>query len=371
MTADVIVIGGGCVGAAIGYGLAGLGVEVLVLDGEDRDFRAANANFGLVWSQGKGLDMPDYQRWTRESIDRWPEFSAELTSLSGLDLQYDRRGGLMICLGETEFERRRETLARLHNQMGGMVHAEMIDRSQLERLLPKVEFGAEVTGAGFAAEDGHANPLKLLTALHAGILARGGRFRGGKRVHSIRRAGGQFDIQFGEQVLSARKIVIAAGLGSKGLAAEVGLDIPIRPQRGQILVTERCEPFLPLPMSGLRQTREGTVMIGATHDGDDYDSSTTGQAAMTLSCTAVRRIPALAKAKLVRQWSGLRIMTPDTYPIYAESTSHPGAFVALCHSGVTLAAAHAGTIAEAVANGGLPPSLAPFHQRRFDVSQTA
>ena len=49
--------------------------------------------------------------------------------------------------------------------------------------------------------------------------------------------------------------------------------------------------------------------------------------------------------RLVRHWAGLRIMTPDGYPIYAQSESHPGAFVALCHSGVTLAAVHADEVA--------------------------
>ena len=65
MNSDVIVIGGGLVGAAIAYGLVRRGVSVLVLDGNDRDHRASNANGGLVWVQSKGMDMPAYQRFTR------------------------------------------------------------------------------------------------------------------------------------------------------------------------------------------------------------------------------------------------------------------------------------------------------------------
>jgi len=64
-------------------------------------------------------------------------------------------------------------------------------------------------------------------------------------------------------------------------------------------------------------------------------------------------------------------MTPDSYPIYAQSESHPGAFVALCHSGVTLAAFHAEILAGAIAAGSLPENFSPFHQRRFDVPQAA
>jgi glycine/D-amino acid oxidase-like deaminating enzyme len=169
----------------------------------------------------------------------------------------------------------------------------------------------------------------------------------------------------------ANRVIIAAGHGSKALAGMVGLEIPIRPQRGQILVTERLEPFLPLPISGLRQTREGTVMIGATHDEAGFDTSTTTDAAASLSAKAIRRIPALREVKLVRQWAGLRILTPDRHPIYSESETHPGAFVAVCHSGVTLAPVHATRLADAFAVGRLPSTFDVFHQRRFDVSKAA
>ena len=64
---DIIVIGAGTVGAAIAYGLARRKLRVLVLDGDDGDFRAARANFGLVWLQGKGINMPAYQVLTRSA----------------------------------------------------------------------------------------------------------------------------------------------------------------------------------------------------------------------------------------------------------------------------------------------------------------
>lgn len=362
------------VGAAIAYGLAKRELRVLVLDGGDRDFRAASANFGLVWVQDKGIDMPAYQRLTRDSADLWPNFCAELTDATGIDLQYERNGGLTICLGEAEFEQQRALLLRLHSQLGASEpDFEMLDRDALAKLLPGVRLGSEVTGASFGRRDGHANPLHLLNALHTGILRSGGLLRGGSTVSSVQPDGsGSFVIAFGAERASAARVVIAAGLGSKSLAAQVGLDIPIRPQRGQILVTERLEPFLPLPMSGLRQTREGTVMIGATHEEVGFDASTSGAAAAALSADAIRRIPPLSEATLIRQWAALRILTPDSYPVYAESQSHPGAFVAVCHSAVTLAAAHAARLAGAIAaGGGLPASLAVFHQRRFDVPKAA
>lgn len=373
MKADVVVIGAGMVGAAIAYGLAGRGIDVLAIDGGDRDFRSATANFGLVWLHGKGMDMPAYQQLSGDAVGLWPDFSASLTDATGVDLQYERSGGLALCIGDAEFEQRRTELQRLHNQLGGAEPDwEMIDREALAKLLPKVSLGPDVVGASLGHHDGHANPLRLLAALHAGILHRGGRLAGGSSVHSVRAdGGGGFVIEFGAERVSSARVVIAAGLGSKSLAAQVGLDIPIRPQRGQILVTERLEPFLPLPTLDIRQTREGTVMIGTTNEEAGFDSSTTVEAAAAVSARALRQFPGLGAAKLVRQWAGLRVLTPDGFPVYSESLAHPGAFVALCHSGVTLAPLHVGRLAEAIAAGRLPPSFNAFHQRRFDVSQAA
>jgi glycine/D-amino acid oxidase-like deaminating enzyme len=374
LIADVIVIGAGLVGAAIAYGLADRNLRVLVLDGGDRDFRASNANVGLVWAQGKGMGMPAYQQLTRDSLDLWPNFSAELTATTDIDLQYERNGGLTFCMGEAGFEARRAKLLRLHEQLGGAEPPdwEMVDRGALMKLLPKAQPGTDVAGASFGRSDGSANPLRLLAALHAGILRRGGQLRGGSAVHALQSDGhGGFTIDFGSERASAARVVIAAGLGSKSLAAQIGLDIQIRPERGQVLVTERLEPFLALPLHGVRQTCEGTVIIGTTNEEAGFDASTTGAAATTMSANALRWIPALSEATVVRQWAGLRILTPDSYPVYAESQSHPGAFVALCHSGVTLAAAHAALLADAIAAGRLPPSLDVFHPRRFDVSKAA
>jgi len=372
-TADIVVIGAGLVGSAIAYGLAGRKVRVLVLDGGDRDFRAANANGGLVWLQGKGLDMPAYQQLTRTSVELWPNFSAELTDTTAVDLQYEYNGGLAFCLSEAEFEQRRSLLLRWHNQLRrSEPDWEMLDRDALSKLLPKVQLGPDVVGASFGDRDGHLNPLRLLTALHVGILRKGGQLRAGGAVHSVKRDGrGGFTIDFGPERVSAARVVIAAGLGSKALAAQVGLDIPIRPQRGQMLITERLEPFLPLPLHGVSQTRQGTVSIGTTNEEVGFDASTTSEAGAALSAMVIRWMPALSEVKLVRQWAGLRILTPDGFSVYAESQSHPGAFVAVCHSGVTLAAAHAALLADAIATGRLPPSLDDFHHRRFDVPKAA
>ena len=368
---DILIIGGGTVGSAIAFGLAQQGSRVTLLDGDDTDHRAARANFGLVWLQGKGASMPAYHRLTRHSVDAWADFGAGLAGVSGTDLAYERNGGLTFCLSEVDFEERRSQLHRLHNAAGGEQDWEMVERGALERLLPGVTLGPEVVGASYGRSDGHCNPLRLLAALQKGVQALGGEVVGGARVATIHPVADGFRVDTAAGTFAAPKIVLAAGLGTVDLARQVGLDVPLHPERGQILVTERCERFLPLPCRGLRQTAEGTVMIGSTKESTGFDALTTGQAAARLAAKAARVVPRLAQARVVRQWAGLRVMTPDGFPIYAQSPDHPGAFVALCHSGVTLAAFHATDLAAAIAAGALPNGLAPFHQSRFDVPRAA
>src|SRR3546814_1613915 len=92
------------VGSAVGFGLARAGRRVLLLDGGDLDYRAARANFGLVWVQGKGPGMAPYQRLTRDSSDRWPQFHRELSEITAAPIDYERKGGLAFCVGAEAFE---------------------------------------------------------------------------------------------------------------------------------------------------------------------------------------------------------------------------------------------------------------------------
>jgi len=194
--------------------------------------------------------------------------------------------------------------------------------------------------------------------------------RNGHPVTSIKHlAGGGFEVKTSEQTARAERVVIAAGLGSVALGRMIGLDVPLHPERGQILVTERLAPVLPIPASGLRQTGEGTVMIGVTQEDVGYDLSTTSAAAVRMTRKALRILPELGKARLVRQWSCLRVMTPDGYPVYASSPMYPGAEIATCHSGVTLASFHAGPYAQALASGRHLQTLNAFPLERFNVSK--
>ncbi len=362
---EFAVIGGGLVGGAIAYGLARLGRNVALFDEGDIALRAARGNFGLVWVQGKGLGLPQYSNWTQLSARRWPELAAMLAADTGVDVALSQPGGFHLCLSELELEHRVRTMRELLAQPGIEPYAyEVVDPDLLARRIPGI--GPTVIGATYTALDGHVNSLRLLRALHAGLQQRGGSYRRAQRVESIRHDGNAFAIvanaanSTNAANFRADNVVLAAGLGNAQLAPQLGLKAPVRPLRGQIIVLERAQPFLRHPITTLRQTDEGTVLIGDSQEESGFDDSTGFSVLATLAERAVRCFPALVDVRVTRTWAALRVMSPDGCPIYEQSASAPGAFIVTCHSGVTLAAVHVLELAPQIAAGALPAALACF-----------
>src|SRR5436190_6406835 len=366
---DVAVIGGGLVGSALSLGLVRTGQRVVLLDEGDAAVRASRGNFALVWVQSKGLGLPEYAGWTIRSSNAWGGFAQTLKEETGLDVSFQRPGGFHLSLSERELEVRANNLRRLHNQPGiADYKTEILDHDQVAKMLPDI--GPEVVGGSYCPLDGHVNSLRLFRTLHTAIKARGVTYLPSHGVETITRDGGEFQLHTTQGVVRAGKVALAAGNANMRLAPMVGLEAPMKPERGQIVVTERLRPFLNHPVVTLRQTDEGTVMIGDSKEESTDPTGLTVGVSATEAERAVRQFPLLANVNVVRTWSAIRVMTQDGFPIYDQSESHPGAFVLCCHSGVTLCANHALTVAPMIARGALDKSLvAPFSARRFHVQE--
>ncbi len=368
---DVAVVGGGLVGAAIAWGLARERLRVAMLDEGDVAHRAARGNFALIWVQGKGLGSPQYGLWTVMSAEAWPGFAAALEERSAIDVRHRRPGGFHLALSEEELEARASLLARIREQPGmPRYEHEILDPARLRAELPGI--GPEVAGASFTRLDGHCDSLRLLRALHVGALQMGAAYLPEHRAEAVSPASDGFRIATPRGEIRAARVVLAAGLDNARLAPMVGLEAPVRAQRGQILVTERTADFLHPPLSTLRQTIEGSVRIGDSQEESGPDARATRDVMSVLADRAVRMFPRLARLRVVRAWAALRVMTPDGLPIYEQSERHPGAFVATSHSGVTLAANHALALAPHIARGKLPEAMfGAFAAHRFHVQKAA
>lgn len=361
---DVIVVGGGLVGLSIACGLIREGLRVAVCDEGDRAFRASRGNFGLVWVQGKGVDNPAYASLTAESARRWPRYAERLNTESGIDPALAQPGGLHLCLSAEELATRSAAMDRLRSHTPDFSY-EVLDADQLRRKLP--DAGPDLAGAIHSPHDGHVNPLLTLHALLITFKTQGGIYLPRHRVDTIETQGSTFTLNGSNGNLRSGRLVLAAGLGNARLAPLVGLFVPVTPVRGQVMITERLPTFLRYPTTFVRQTDDGTVQIGDSQEPVGFDDCTRPDVLAAMAQRAIRCFPHLRSARIVRTWGALRVMTPDGLPIYEESRSHPGAFVATCHSGVTLAAAHGEIVAPWIAGSAELPFVKDFHAKRFPL----
>ncbi|MDA7430799.1 FAD-dependent oxidoreductase [Primorskyibacter aestuariivivens] len=366
MEADYAIIGGGVVGLSVAWGLLKRGKRVIVIDGDDGAFRASRGNFGLVWVQSKGMNQPRYARWSQQSAAIWAEFAEELGDNTGHAVPLEQKGGYDLHFSEETLQETVEKYETLKAQLDGDYPYEVLGHNALRKEEPHI--GPKVVGAILHHQDGHANPLRLLTALADDVRRMGGTVLNGKTVTDVTKPDG-FHIQCSDgTVIGAAKVVLSAGLGAAELGPKLGFKAPIRPQRGQVLITEKLPKLINRPSLIARQVDEGGIQIGATNEEVGLNDRVTQPGLSGLAAEAIAAYPALARAQLVRSWGALRVLSPDGLPIYQESPQMPGAFLVTCHSGITLAAAHARLLPDWMERTDAAPDLEVFSETRFAIS---
>jgi glycine/D-amino acid oxidase-like deaminating enzyme len=345
------------------------GERVALLDEGDVALRASRGNFGLIWVQGKGHGLPAYGAWTQRSAREWRAFADDIAASTAIDVALRQTGGVHVCLAQEELDARASRMSQLLAQPDFPRYGiEVLDRAGVQAKIGPV---GDIAGGTWTDLDGDCNPLRLLRALRAGVAAAGGAFLSDRAVERIERAGDGFVLYTARGPVACERVVLAAGLGNARLGPMVGLAVPVSPNKGQVLVLERVPRFLDVPVETIRQTDEGTVLIGDAQQDAGFDTSQDTGVMAAMAARAAQVFPALRNARVVRAWSALRVMSPDGFPVYAQSSSQPGAWVVTCHSGVTLAAVHARVLAPAIREAALPPECAGFGLTRFDVRAAA
>lgn len=386
-TTDVVVVGAGILGTAVAYGLAQRGVSVALLDGGGRAQNASVGNFGLVWftscfGKGAGGAGPStavgtggraggpYTRWGYEACTTFGEFATKLKEQSGLDVLFKHTGGMVLCHGEEEYNKRAEAVSALAGDIGdGWKDVKMLSRDEAQEKIPDLRLGASIYGASYCPHDGYLNPLFLLKAMQIAMQKAGGKYYAENPACDIRRVGNSYQVKTPTQTFSAGKVVLAAGLATTQLAEQFGINAPTHAEKGILLVTERAERRLSMPLSGLQQSPDGTFIFGVSNQERGIDNEVSLDVVKGIAARAIERFPDLADLRVVRAWAGLRVVTPDVYPIFEEATEYPGIFAMTAHCGVTLAPVNANHLAGWVATGEHPKGFDfdCFSGRRFNV----
>ena len=332
-TAETVIIGGGIVGCAAAYYLAARGVRPVVLERRGIAAEASGANAGMV---GAASGVPGKTlAHTKKSLELMVSAALEL----GRPVELVREGRLTLACSDVEWPEVEEFAASRRREG---IAVEVVLRDGLRRLEPGL--GAHVAGAAFVPGDGHVNPILLTLAYAAAARRLGAEIRQGievtglevsrDRVAAVLTPGGP---------IAASSVIVAAGAWSRPLLAPLGIPLPIRPGRGQMLVTEALPPLtarvLRTSTIGICQDIRGHVLIGSTVEDVGFNREVTLPTLASFARLAEQLMPALTNAHVLRTWAGLRPMTPDGLAIIDSAPGVDGLFLAAGHSrtGITYA----------------------------------
>ena len=396
-TPDVIVVGGGVIGCAVAFELTRRSVRVLLLD-KSLPGRATSASAGGLWPVGEAVGLgcgviyhavrtsggtkqvagpeplPEpFRDFLVQSNARFPALARELRELADLDIEYAPGAGLLFVIYN---EAERAFVECVRRSLPAGTHLEILSPEETARVEPRLT--RDLLGAAALAEEHQVNPMLLAEAFKRAALTRGALFRADCRVTALRQRGDRVvGVEIGEEFLPCRTVVNAAGSWAGKLAATVGLEVPVIPVRGQIVLTETLPHTLNACLSTsacyLAQKAHGEVLIGSTTEHAGFDTAVTPEAIASLCRGAVRAVPLLRRVGVKRTWAGLRPGTPDELPILGPVAGLDGYVNAAggFRTGI-VAAPLTGEVVAQVVNGETPSCpLEPFSVDRFSRSERA
>jgi sarcosine oxidase, subunit beta len=334
-TADVVVVGGGVVGASAAYHLAAAGAgRVLVL--ERADHLAAGSTGACAGGFRFQFSSAINVRLSQASVPMITGFTQE----HGLPLDVVQDGYLFLVRGE-ELWRHFLAANELHASLG--VEAEVLTPEEAASLAPGIAT-EDLVGATFGPRDGIADPSGLTHGYATLARGSGAEIEFGVEVVVVRTGGDRvLGVDTSDGPIDAGVVVNAAGPWAGVLAATAGVDLPLEPIPRHVLVTG---PFDGAPerrtlvieaMTSFYFHREGAGVLmgmGGALERASFETATDESfIAEELLPTAVRVFPPLEAASVEHSWVGLYEMTPDRHPIIGEAPGVAGFYLANGFSG--------------------------------------
>ena len=334
-TADVIVIGSGVIGCAAAYYMAKKGMSVLVLDQDESVGNGGSSrNGGGVRQSGRDPRELPLAIYGVENV--WPTLSDEL----GVDVEYHKEGNLR--LGKTETHKQILT-GLTEKAVACGLNVRMIDAEEVRKINPYLS--EEVTCASWCPTDGHANPLTTTLGFYKNARALGVVFHMGEKVVKLEKVHGKLRrVSTKTTVYEADQVLVAAGYASRFLTQTVGIDVPMREELIEALVTE-AEPKMFPQMLGTadadfygHQTNHGSFVFGGATGMEStvLDNGTNRTSSLTAPCICrgiMKYVPKLADAKIVRTWAGYEDLSIDGIPVISKVEEVPGLLLACGFTG--------------------------------------
>ena len=372
---DAIVIGGGIVGMSTAYHLVRDGAKTLLLDRRDSG-RATDAGAGIL--SGDTFAGDSLARY-RLGIEAYAYYDVLATALrqAGCDSGYATCGMLMVAPAPELVQRFERVLARIVDRMKGRVEFgsdefREITPARARELFPPL---GEMSRVLFHRNAGRVEARVITDAMEK-VAIRGGLTIRRHSVTELIRDGSRLTgVGIGDTTCHADNVVIAGGAWSRDFGEQLGVEIPVRPQRGQIIhlspvdqptglwpvVSVVSENYL-VPFEGAR------VVVGATHEDDaGFSARVTVGGVQKVLDDALRIAPGLIDAEIIETRAGLRPMAPDGLPVIGDVPGIENAYVSTAHgaNGIMLGPYSGKLIADRIAGRDVTGVLDAFHLSRF------
>jgi D-hydroxyproline dehydrogenase subunit beta len=384
--ADAVVIGAGMVGAATAAWLAGTGRTVCVIDrtGPLGGTTAAGEGNILVSDKEPGPELTLALR----SAGLWREFAARACA----DFEYEPKGGVVVAHDQDQLAGLRELCGR---QRAAGIEVTGLDAAGLREAEPHLAAG--LAGGAYYSQDSQVQPMRAAMAY---LGAADGLTLTRADAVSLQPAGAALRLSTDRGAILTPVVVNAAGPWAGEVARRLARELPVRPRRGHILVTEPLPPLVRHKVyecgyvatvkgegkaggedttaysAVVESTASGTVLVGSSRDfggrlpgARDRSAAPERAVLAELARRAAALFPVLRGARAIRAYAGFRPASPDHLPIIGPDPVVPGLYHATGHEGAGIGLAP-GTaeLLTALIDGAPPPvDPAPFAPARFAI----
>jgi glycine oxidase len=364
-TPDVLIVGGGVVGAACARALAKRNVSVHLIESGPEPGAASIAAAGMLAPIAEAGPEDPLLGFGVRARDYYGELAPELREETGVDLALWLDGIFEVAFSPEALEKVRAAAA-WQRQAGFAV--DLLTAEELRQRIPGI--GPEALGAALAPEDGALDPV----ALHQGLLNAAVRLgatvsRGERALEVLAEGGRAKGVRTPNGILEAEQVLVAAGAWS-GRLSGLPWALPVEPMRGQMAAApwlDREPRAVIYGGGGYVLERGGELIAGSTMERAGFHPVTTEAGLAHLYGVMQRIFPAADPSRVTRTWAGLRPVTPDGRPIMGPDPEVPNLWYATGHgrNGILLAGITGEVMAQLVAGEGIELDLAPFSVARF------
>lgn len=384
---DVLIIGSGIIGSAIAYFLSKEKINVGVIEKGNIGEETSSACDGLVFLQSKkpGISL----KLALESIHILKQLQGEFER----DIEYEQKGGLVIINSEVENNVFKQKVKQLQ-EIG--LDVQLLDRKRTLKIEPFLS--KEILGSTYCRFDGSINPIALTLAFAETAIKSGINFYQSTEIEDFIYENKHIVgvISNKQEKFFAEKIVLAAGIYSNKILSKINIQLPIKPRRGQVIVSEPIASLLnhailsgrylaaklypeilqdltnPLNEMGIglviEQAKSGNLLIGSTREfvGENKEVTFKGIEYILKHATSI--IPSLKDINVIRTFSGLRPYTIDGLPIISKLTPYDNLIVATGHEGdgITLSAITGKLVKQMVMEEQLDYNIEQLDYSRFN-----